>query len=166
MVETNKELQLTWCCKSIGANTRESSWEGSTWYIFTHQRQQKKLTLFYATLQCRRCNIFKKIYISFLPSKSWKITLKSCSEKQPKKKNSCSKMWLIDQLYIELGHPPLEGTELFFACSSIKGRIWELEFSRISKTTWHWILSDYYVLSKFHELDSHFQLRFHWHKEV
>ena len=46
-----------------------------------------------------------------------KTTLKSCSEKlkstffsllpwlpkQPKKKNSCSKMWLIDQLYIELG---------------------------------------------------------------
>ena len=23
--------------------------------------------------------------------------------KQPKQKNSCSKMWLIDQLYIELG---------------------------------------------------------------
>ena len=46
-----------------------------------------------------------------------KTTLKNCSEKlkytffpllpaqpkRPKKKNSCSKMWPIDQLYIELG---------------------------------------------------------------
>ena len=50
-------------------------------------------------------------------SKVEKNTLKSCSEKlkstffpllpelpkQPKQKNSCSKKWLIDQLYIELG---------------------------------------------------------------
>ena len=53
----------------------------------------------------------------FCPQKVEKNTLKSCSEKlkstffpycpqqpkQPKQKNSCSKMWLIDQLYIELG---------------------------------------------------------------
>ena len=46
-----------------------------------------------------------------------KNTLKSCSEKLkstffpycpelPKQKNSCSKMWLIDQLYIKLGLSP------------------------------------------------------------
>ena len=54
----------------------------------------------------------------FLPTKSWKTFLKSCSEKlnstffpyypelpeRLKQKNSCSKMWLIDQLFIELGH--------------------------------------------------------------
>ena len=53
----------------------------------------------------------------FCPQKVEKITLKSCSEflkstffsllpwlpKWPKQKNSCSKMWPIDQLYIELG---------------------------------------------------------------
>ena len=57
----------------------------------------------------------KKIF--FCPQKVEKTTLKSCSEKlnstlfsllpelpnQAKQKNSCSKMWLIDQLYIELG---------------------------------------------------------------
>ena len=47
------------------------------------------------------------------PQKIEKITLKSCSEffnqfhfflpKRPKQKNSYSKMWPIDQLYIELG---------------------------------------------------------------
>ena len=58
--------------------------------------------------------IFKK---KKCPQKVEKTTLKSCSEKlkstffpycpelpkRPKQKNSCSKMWLIDQLYIELG---------------------------------------------------------------
>ena len=58
--------------------------------------------------------MFKKISC---PQKVGKITLKSCSEnlkstffsllpwlpKQPKQKNSCSKMWPIDQLYIKLG---------------------------------------------------------------
>ena len=53
----------------------------------------------------------------FSAEKSEKNTLKICSEKlkstifsilpaqpkRPKHKNSCSKMWLIDQLYIELG---------------------------------------------------------------
>ena len=51
------------------------------------------------------------------PPKVEKTSLKKCSEflkstffpllpwlpKQPKQKNSCSKMWPIDQLYIELG---------------------------------------------------------------
>ena len=60
---------------------------------------------------------FKKKYF-FCPQKVEKPTLKSCSEKlkstffpycpelpkRPKQKNSCSKMWLIDQLYIELGY--------------------------------------------------------------
>ena len=53
----------------------------------------------------------------FCPQKVEKTTLKSCSEKlkstffpycpelpkRPKQKNLCSKMWPIDQLYIELG---------------------------------------------------------------
>jgi hypothetical protein len=53
----------------------------------------------------------------FCPQKDEKPTLKSCSEflkstffsllpwlsKRPQQKNSCSKMWPIDQLYIELG---------------------------------------------------------------
>ena len=41
----------------------------------------------------------------FWPPKVEKTTLKSCSEflKRPKQKNSCSKIWPIDQLYIELG---------------------------------------------------------------
>ena len=56
----------------------------------------------------------------FCPQKEEKTTLKSCSEKlkstffsllpelpkRPKQKKSCSKMWLIDQLYIELGLAP------------------------------------------------------------
>ena len=60
------------------------------------------MQLFSATLQ-----YLKNIYFIF----------KSCSEKlksiffpycpelpqRPKHKNSCAKMWLIDQLYIELG---------------------------------------------------------------
>ena len=60
----------------------------------------------------------KKIKNSFWPPKVEKTTLKSRSEflkstffsllswlpKQPKEKNSCSKMWPIDQLYIELGN--------------------------------------------------------------
>ena len=60
--------------------------------------------------------IYIYIYI-FFPQKVEKTTLKSCSEKlkstfcpycpelpkRPNQKNSCSKMWLIDQLYIELG---------------------------------------------------------------
>jgi hypothetical protein len=59
-------------------------------------------------------NVLKK---KFCPQKVEKNTLKSCSEKLkstffpllpaqpkwPKQKNSCSKMWPIDQLYIELG---------------------------------------------------------------
>ena len=59
----------------------------------------------------------KKINFLFCPQKVEKTTLKSCSEKlkstffplqpaqpkRPKQKNSCSKMWPIDQLYIELG---------------------------------------------------------------
>ena len=63
-------------------------------------------------LQC----IQKKI-ISFCPQKIEKNTLKSCSEKLKSTffspyycqhspngpNNSCSKMWPIDQLYIELG---------------------------------------------------------------
>ena len=60
---------------------------------------------------------FFKILIFFCPQKVEKTTLKSCSEKLkstffsllpaqpkwPKQKNSCSKMWPIEQLYIELG---------------------------------------------------------------
>ena len=60
---------------------------------------------------------FEKKLIFFCPQKDEKTTLKSCSEKlkstffpycpelpkRPKQKNSCSKMWPIDQLYIELG---------------------------------------------------------------
>ena len=58
--------------------------------------------------------------IFFCPQKVEKTTLKSCSEflkstffpllpaqpKWPKQKKSCSKMWPIDQLYIELGQKP------------------------------------------------------------
>ena len=61
-------------------------------------------------------NVFKKKSI-FLPSKSWKkhpqklprktqihfFSLLPAQPKQPKQKNSCSKMWPIEQLYIELG---------------------------------------------------------------
>ena len=59
--------------------------------------------------------IFKKKIHFFCPQKVEKNTLKSCPEKlkstffsllpaqpkQPKQKNSCSKMWPIDQLYID-----------------------------------------------------------------
>ena len=59
-------------------------------------------------------NVFKKNHF-FCPQKVGKNTLKSCPEKlkstffsllpaqpkQPKQKNSCSKMWPIDQLYID-----------------------------------------------------------------
>ena len=64
--------------------------------------------------------------IKFAHKKVEKTTLKSCSEKlkstffpycpelpkRPKQKNSCSKMWLIDQLYIELGLQHLTALEL------------------------------------------------------
>ena len=68
--------------------------------------------------------IFSKIFwIFFCPQKVEKTTLKSCSEKLkstffpycpelPKQKNSCSKMWLIDQLYIELGYVHTKQTRL------------------------------------------------------
>ena len=56
--------------------------------------------------------LLKYFNFFFCPQKVEKTTLKSCSEKlkstffsllpkRPKQKNSCSKMWLIDQLYIE-----------------------------------------------------------------
>ena len=56
---------------------------------------------------------FKKLRF-FLTTKSWKnhpqkllripqIHFFSLLPKRPKQKNSCSKMWPIDQLYIELG---------------------------------------------------------------
>jgi hypothetical protein len=54
----------------------------------------------------------KKNLNFFWPPKVEKNTLKSCSDffsllpwlpKRPKQKNLCSKMWPIDQLYIELG---------------------------------------------------------------
>ena len=61
--------------------------------------------------------MFSKKFNFFCPQKVEKSTLKSLPKKlkstffsllpaqpeQPKQKNSCSKMWLIDQLYIELG---------------------------------------------------------------
>ena len=85
-------------------------------YFFKNLKK-KKLTLFYATFLCGRYNVFKKIQNIFCPQKIGKTTIKSCSEKlkstffflmpaqpkRPKQKNSCSKVWLIDQLYIELG---------------------------------------------------------------
>ena len=59
---------------------------------------------------------YLEIKIKFCSQKVEKNTLKSCSEildlflhycpeqpEQPKQKNSCSKMWLINQLYVELG---------------------------------------------------------------
>ena len=60
----------------------------------------------------------KKFKFFFCPQKVEKTTLKSFSEKLkstffsllpaqpkwPKQKNSCSKTWPIDQLYIELGY--------------------------------------------------------------
>ena len=65
------------------------------------------------------------IFLAFMLSKFWKVeetTLKSrweklkpiifsyCPElpKRPKQKNSCSKMCLLDQLYIKLGYIPLD----------------------------------------------------------
>ena len=59
--------------------------------------------------------MFSKKFNFFCPQKVEKNTLKSCPEKlkstffsllpaqpkQPKQKNSCSKMWPIDQLYID-----------------------------------------------------------------
>ena len=64
--------------------------------------------------------IFSKKLRFICPQKVEKTTLKSCSEKLkstffpllpaqpkwPKRKNSRSKMWPIDQLYIELGFSP------------------------------------------------------------
>ena len=68
-------------------------------------------------LFCADATIFSNF---FCPQNVEKTLPKNCSEKlkstffpycpelpkRPKQKNSCSKMWLIDQLYIELG-PPL-----------------------------------------------------------
>ena len=61
--------------------------------------------------------IFKKKLSFFLPTKNWKNHPQKLLRKtqihffyllpelprRPKQKNSCSKMWLIDHLYIELG---------------------------------------------------------------
>ena len=71
--------------------------------------------------------IFLKKLKKICPQKVEKNTLKSCSEKlkstffhycpelpkQPKQKNSCSKLWLIDQLYIELDFCPCIFTTYF-----------------------------------------------------
>ena len=65
----------------------------------------------------RTLQYFSKNFSFFCPQKVEKTTLKSCSEKlkstffpycpelpkRPNQKNSCSIMWLIEQLYIELG---------------------------------------------------------------
>ena len=63
---------------------------------------------------------WKKIWKKILPTKIWKnhpqkllripqihfFPLLPAQPKWPKQKNSCSKMWPIDQLYIELGSGP------------------------------------------------------------
>ena len=71
----------------------------------------------------------KKTFNFFLPTKSWKnhpqkllrktqihFFFPYCPElpKQPKQKNSCSKLWLIDQLYIELGPTSKQLIKIFF----------------------------------------------------
>ena len=93
-------------------------------YFFKNLKKKFNFILFYfilcnflvRTLQC-----FQIFFSFFVPQKVEKTTLKSCSEKlkatffpllpaqpkQPKQKNSCSKIWLIDQLYIELGFQSL-----------------------------------------------------------
>ena len=73
----------------------------------------------------RMLQYFQKL---FLPTKSWKkspskvaqknsnlLFFPYCTElpKLPKQKNSCSKMWLIDQLYIELGTESFSGLWIF-----------------------------------------------------
>ena len=69
--------------------------------------------------------MFSKKFNFFCPQKVEKNTLKSCPEKlkstffsllpaQPKQKNSCSKMWSIDQLYIELGSLVFHGYQYKF----------------------------------------------------
>ena len=84
-------------------------------------------SLFFSTFRGQKnilCNFlvqllkyFLKSFKFFFAHKKLKNTLKSCSEnsnprffsllpelpKRPKQKDLCSKMWLIDQLFIELG---------------------------------------------------------------
>jgi hypothetical protein len=64
--------------------------------------------------------MFSKKNHLFFPTKSWKnhpkkllrkcqmhlFSLLPAQPKWPKQKNSCFKMWLLDQLYIELGSTP------------------------------------------------------------
>ena len=74
--------------------------------------------------------IFKKKVIAHKklrkkhPQKSLRIFSPYCPElpKRPKKKNSCSKMWLIDQQYIKLGLGPqlsFYRNKLFVASASL-----------------------------------------------
>ena len=81
--------------------------ESQRFSLQNHQKYQKNVETFY--------NVFKKKISSFLPSKSWKklpqkfpritqihfFSLLPAQPKHSKQKNSCSKMWPIDQLYID-----------------------------------------------------------------
>ena len=74
---------------------------------------------------------FLKMFV--LTNKSWKnhpqkllrkpqihfFSLMPWLPKRPKQKNSCSKMWLIDQLYIELGLQTKETQTQYFFISRI-----------------------------------------------
>ena len=75
-----------------------------------------KFIIYLCNFLVRTLQFFSKRIQFSLPIKSWKnhpqkllrktqIHFPYCPElpKRPKQKNSCSKMWLIDQLYIELG---------------------------------------------------------------
>ena len=91
-------------------------------------------------------------FFFFCHQKVEKTTLKSCSEKLkstffpllpaqpkwPKQKNSCSKMWPIDQLYIELG---LYQMRLLFPKRKCKLSGWKENLSNLIKTSYSYLYS-------------------------
>ena len=67
--------------------------------------------LSYVTFLCRAYNSFKKVEkppskVAQKTSNPLFFSLLPWLPKRPKQKNSCSKMWPIDKLYIELGFLP------------------------------------------------------------
>ena len=100
----------------------------------------------------------------FWPPKVEKTILKSCSEflkstffpwlpKWPKQKNSCSKMWPLDQLYIELGSKVRETKnyyEIFYSIYRGSAPLWtDCDFL---------LISDISAFKKLHSLHNPYKL--------
>ena len=70
----------------------------------------------------------KKLKLKAILCNFWMRTLKyvfPCWPKWPEQKNSCSKMWPINQLYIELGHDPSSVTPYLISHCWLLNKLWK-----------------------------------------